>query len=56
MNNFVNAVGRFIKDEEGASAIEYALILGMVALAIVSLSGTIRDKVTATFQSISDSL
>ena len=34
-------ITRFLKDEEGATAIEYGIIAGLVAVAIVtSLSGT----------------
>ena len=56
MKNFISATRRFLNDEEGASAIEYALILGMVALAIIGLTPGIATKVTAVFQNISDNL
>ncbi|WP_295983225.1 Flp family type IVb pilin [uncultured Variovorax sp.] len=36
-----NSIARFLRDEEGATAIEYGIIAGLVAVAIVtSLSGT----------------
>ncbi|WP_445287845.1 Flp family type IVb pilin [Variovorax atrisoli] len=36
-----NFIARFLRDEEGATAIEYGIIAGLVAVAIVtSLSGT----------------
>lgn len=56
MNTLIQATTRFLKDEEGASAIEYALILGMVALAIIGVSGDIKDKVTTIFTSIKNAL
>ncbi|WP_198087317.1 Flp family type IVb pilin [Variovorax sp. E3] len=35
-----NSIARFLRDEEGATAIEYGIIAGLVAVAIVtSLSG-----------------
>lgn len=35
---------RFIDDESGASAVEYALIAGIVALGIVVSAGALRDS------------
>jgi pilus assembly protein Flp/PilA len=41
-------VSRFLKDESGAAAIEYALIAGLIAVAIIigatSLGKSIGDK------------
>lgn len=56
MKNFANAAVRFFKDEEGASAIEYALIVGMVALAIIGVSGAINTEVSDIFTKIKDAL
>ena len=36
----------FLRDEEGASAIEYALIAAMVAIALVAFVPTINAAVT----------
>ena len=36
MKTYLRKIMAFINDEEGASAIEYALLVGMVALAIVA--------------------
>lgn len=36
----------FLKDEEGASGIEYALVAGMAALAITASSGAIKKGIT----------
>ncbi len=37
-------LGRFIRDESGATAIEYAVIAGMIAIGIVVGLGAIRDS------------
>ncbi|HEX9881079.1 MAG TPA: Flp family type IVb pilin [Hyphomicrobium sp.] len=37
-------VGRFVEDESGAAAIEYAVIAGIIALGIVVSVGAIRDS------------
>ncbi len=37
----ISSIAHFLRDEEGATAIEYGIIAGLVAVAIVgSLSGT----------------
>ena len=46
----------FLQDEEGASAIEYALIAAMVGIALVSFVPTINAAVTGIFQDILDAL
>lgn len=47
-----NAIIRFLRDEEGASAIEYALIAAMVALALVAFVDPLRAAITTTFNNI----
>ena len=37
-------IRRFLKDERGATAIEYSLIAGLVALAIVGGVGSLRNQ------------
>ncbi|WP_232216391.1 Flp family type IVb pilin [Methylobacter marinus] len=46
----------FIRDEEGASGIEYALVAAMVAIALVAFVPTINTAITGIFQQISDAL
>jgi pilus assembly protein Flp/PilA len=46
----------FLKDEEGATAIEYALMALMVAVALIAVSGRIRDAIVTTFESIEDAV
>lgn len=36
----------FLKDENGASAAEYALILAIVGIGIVVAAGTLRDAIS----------
>lgn len=42
----------FLKDEEGASGIEYALIGAMVAVIIAGFSERVQNGITATFEEI----
>lgn len=44
-----SGLSRFIRDEEGASGIEYALIAAMVAIALVTFVAPIREAVVALF-------
>lgn len=46
----------FIRDEEGASAIEYALIAAMVAVVVVGFVPDIRNSVTNIFVTINNGL
>jgi pilus assembly protein Flp/PilA len=47
---------KFLKDEEGAAAIEYALLVGLIAVAIVAAVTALGTKVAGTFTSITGSL
>lgn len=43
----------FLRDERGATAIEYALMAAGIALAIVSAVNSLGDTVKALYESIS---
>ena len=45
-------VTRFLKDEDGASAIEYALIASLIAVAIVGAVTSVGTKLSALFTDI----
>ena len=49
-------VGRFARDERGASAVEYALIASCIFLAIVAGLSTIGPKLNTTFSNVSGNL
>lgn len=40
-----NALARFLRDEQGATAIEYGLIAGLISLAIVTAAGTLGTEI-----------
>jgi pilus assembly protein Flp/PilA len=42
----LNAIRRFVKEEEGASAAEYALLLALVCLGIVVAVGTLAGSIS----------
>ncbi len=44
---------KFLKDEEGATAVEYGLIAALIAAVIIVATQTLGQKVRDTFESIS---
>jgi pilus assembly protein Flp/PilA len=46
----------FLKDETGATAIEYGLIAAGISVVIIASVNAIGSKLNTTFQFISDSL
>ena len=51
-----NLVVRFMKDDFGATAIEYGLIAAGISVAIIAVVNTIGTKLNTNFGSISDKL
>jgi pilus assembly protein Flp/PilA len=51
-----NLLVRFVRNESGATAIEYGLIAGLIAVAIITAVTTVGTDVGATFTKISDKL
>ena len=47
---------RFLNDEAGATAIEYALIAGGISIAIVTVVGGIGSDLNASFQDVQNGL
>ena len=47
---------KFIRNESGATAIEYALIASLIAVAIIGAVSTVGTKVSETFSAVSNSL
>ena len=51
-----NLVSRFVKDESGATAIEYGLIAAGIAIAIITAVNGVGSKLSSNFVAISTSL
>ncbi|MBU0584575.1 MAG: Flp family type IVb pilin [Alphaproteobacteria bacterium] len=51
-----NIFARFIKDESGATAIEYGLIAALIALAIMVGAGAVGNSLDSKFSSIATKL
>jgi pilus assembly protein Flp/PilA len=52
----INFVKRFVKDESGATAIEYGLIAAGISVAIISVVYGLGSKISGTFGNISSQL
>ena len=49
-------LARFVRDESGATAIEYGLIAAGISVAIIAVVNTLGGQLKTTFSSVSDSL
>jgi pilus assembly protein Flp/PilA len=45
-----------LSDDEGASLVEYALLLALIALVAIAAVSVVGDNVSQDFQDIADSL
>ena len=53
MSKFVT---RFLKDESGATAIEYGLIAALIAVVLVTILGLVGQELNTTFTRIQEAL
>ena len=47
---------KLIKNDEGATAIEYGLIAALIAVAAIAAMGSVGSKLNQTFTNVSDAL
>jgi pilus assembly protein Flp/PilA len=47
---------RFLRDEEGATAIEYGLIAALISVAIIAAVGLLGENLTNVFNQIAGAL
>jgi pilus assembly protein Flp/PilA len=47
---------QFLADEAGATAIEYALIASLIAIALIGTFTALQDDITAAFEGIGDAI
>jgi pilus assembly protein Flp/PilA len=52
----MSKVMQFLRDDSGATAIEYGLIAAGIAVAIIAVVLTIGTELNGTFQNVSDNL
>ncbi len=52
----MNMFKRFLKDESGATAIEYGLIAALLAVAIIGTLSLVGEQLDTTFTKVKDEL
>lgn len=53
MKNFYSSIRKFVKDEEGATAVEYGMMVGLIAVAIILTVFAIGEQLNDLFERIS---
>jgi pilus assembly protein Flp/PilA len=56
MKTYLQQAIAFLRDEEGASAIEYALLVALVALGIAAALTTFSGKITSLYNRVGTQL
>ena len=51
-NQIFSAIKRFIRDEEGATAVEYGLLAALIAVVMVVAVSSVGNRVCETFRNI----
>ncbi|MGV2496130.1 Flp family type IVb pilin [Pelagerythrobacter aerophilus] len=49
-------INKLLRDEQGATAIEYGLIAALIAVAAMGAMGTLGGKLTETFSAVSSKM
>jgi pilus assembly protein Flp/PilA len=52
----MQTIRKFIKNNKGATAIEYGLIAALIAVAAITAMGTLGNKLTSTFTNVSSNM
>lgn len=52
MRALFDQIRQFARDENGAAAIEYAIILGVMTLAIIAAISSVGDATRSTFEEV----
>ena len=49
-------IKNFFKDESGASAVEYGLLVALIAVGLIGAMGGLKDSIATAFTSAGDAL
>ena len=52
----MNIFSRFVRDESGATAIEYGLIAALISVAAITAMGTLGNSLSTTFNLVSNDM
>ena len=51
-----NLISRLVKDESGATAIEYGLIASLISVAIIGAASTLGKNIGGTFNNVANNM
>lgn len=52
----MNAIKKFLKEEDGAAAVEYGLLVALIAAVIVAVVGLLGTEIKGAFQTVCDKI
>lgn len=56
MNSMIQGIKQFLKDEDGASGVEYAMLLAFCALVMVTLGATLQTFIKNVWTNLTTAL
>lgn len=56
MAEFVSRIRRFIASEDGPTAVEYAVMVGLIVVAIIGVVTSLASSMSGTFSTVSSSI
>ena len=56
MTKIASRIGRFLTSEDGPTAVEYAVMLTLITVGLVSVISAISTNISGTFSTVSSSL
>ncbi len=56
MSRAVVILRRFLESDDGPTAVEYAVMVGLIVVAIVAVVGQLAQSISATFSTVSSTL
>lgn len=52
MNKLISGISRFFREEEGASAVEYGVLVALIAVAVIVTVAAVGQQLNAVFEQI----
>ena len=56
MKNFTNSIVNFLKEEDGPTAVEYAVMLALIVVVCLGTIGILGSEAEKKFKKVSDEL
>ena len=56
MNTMITRVRNFLTSEDGPTAVEYAVLMGLITVALVGIVGKLATSISGTFSTVSSTL